>query len=65
MPSFLLNGLLVPKRVKKNLRNPFPTYLILNLVSIVDLMREKVAKPFYRSLPVDFKVWYDKIRYRV
>ena len=65
MPSFLLDWLLVPKRVKKNLRNPSKTYLILNLVSMMDFFREKVAKPIYRSLSVNFKVWYDKIRYRV
>jgi len=27
-------------------------------------MRESVAKPLYRSMPVSFKNWYDKVRYR-
>ncbi len=65
MPSSLINWLLFSKRVEKNLRNPFMTKNILNLVGLMDLIREKVLKPTYRSLPVNFKVWYDKIRYRV
>jgi len=65
MPSSLIEWLLNQKRVKKNLKNPSKTYLILNLVSIMDFVREKIAKPFYRSLSIKFKVWYDKIRYRI
>jgi radical SAM superfamily enzyme YgiQ (UPF0313 family) len=65
MPSFLLNWLLIPKRVKKNLRNPFMTNVALNIIGIVDLIREKILKPIYRSSPINFRVWYDKIRYRV
>jgi radical SAM superfamily enzyme YgiQ (UPF0313 family) len=65
MPTKLLNWLLIPKTIRKNLRNPFRTRIILQVVEINDLIREKIAKPFYRSLPVNFKVWYDKIRYRV
>jgi radical SAM superfamily enzyme YgiQ (UPF0313 family) len=65
MPVSLLNWLLFPQRIRKNLRNPTGTKIILTLVSFIDLMREKIIKPFYHSLPVNFKVWYDKIRYRV
>jgi radical SAM superfamily enzyme YgiQ (UPF0313 family) len=65
MPNFLLNFLLKEKRVKRNLKNPTLTYLVLFAVSIADLIREKILKPTYRSLPVSFKAWYDKIRYRV
>jgi anaerobic magnesium-protoporphyrin IX monomethyl ester cyclase len=65
MPVKLLNCLLNPKRVKKNLKNPSSTKQMLVIVSFMDLIREKIAKPFYRSLSVNFKVWYDKIRYRV
>ncbi len=65
MPTSLINWFLVPARVKKNLRNPFTTKIILRLVELIDLIREKILKPFYRSLPVNFKVWYDKTRYRV
>jgi len=65
MPSFLVNWLLFSKRVEKNLRNPSMTKIILNFVEMMDLIREKVLKPTYRSLPINFKIWYDRIRYRV
>jgi len=65
MPNHLINFLLKPKRIRENLKNPFPTLIALKLVSIMDLIRERILKPTYRSLPVNFKVWYDKIRYRV
>jgi len=65
MPSFLVNWLLFSKRVEKNLKNPFSTKIVLKLVEIIDLIREKILKPAYRSMPVNFKIWYDKIRYRV
>jgi radical SAM superfamily enzyme YgiQ (UPF0313 family) len=65
MPNFLLNYLLKDERIKKNLRNPFLSYLILYLVSVNDLTRERILKPAYRSLPTVFKIWYDKTRYKV
>jgi len=65
MPSFLVNWLLVPERVEKNIRNPISTKFVLKFVEIIDLIRERILKPTYRSLPVNFKAWYDKIRYRV
>ncbi len=65
IPNHLINNLLKPKRVKRNLKNPFPTLVALKFVSIADLIRERILKPTYRSLPLDFKVWYDKVRYRV
>jgi len=65
MPNFLLNFLLKPERVKKNTKNQFPSYIALQFLSIYDLIREKILKPTYRSLPVSFKIWYDKIRYHV
>ena len=65
MPNFLINYLLKPKRIKKNLRNELPTLFVLKILSLVDLIRERIAKPFYRSLPLGFRVWYDKVRYRV
>ena len=64
MPNFLINYLLKPNRVKQNLRNPFLSLIVLRLVSVYDLIREKIMKPAYRSLPVSFKVWYDQVRYR-
>ena len=65
MPNSVLNYLLKPKIIKKNLRNPFPSILILEIVALQDLIRERILKPAYRSLPVSFKIWYDRIRYRV
>ncbi len=65
MPNFLLNYLLKEKRIKKNLKNPFLSYIVLYFLSLSDLVREKIIKPAYRSLPTLFKIWYDKTRYRV
>lgn len=65
MPNFLINYLLEPARVKHNLKNTTLTYFLLHLVGIMDLSRERIAKPLYRSMPVNFKSWYDKVRYKV
>lgn len=65
MPNALVNFLLKPERIKYHLRNPTLTLLVLKLVAVNDLIRERILKPAYRSLSVSFKVWYDKIRYRV
>ena len=65
MPNFLINYLIKPERVKYNLKNNFPSILALQIIGFSDLFRERIAKPIYRSMPVDFKVWYDKFRYRV
>lgn len=64
MPNFLINWALKPKRLNKNLKNQNITYFVLFFVEIYDLIRERVLKPLYRSLPLNFKVWYDKARYR-
>lgn len=65
LPSSLINYLLKEKRVKRNLKNQFPSVLATRILYIFDLIRERILKPAYRSLPVSFKVWYDKTRYRV
>ena len=65
MPNFFLDYLLKEKRIKKNLKNPFPSLLALKIVSLMDLTREEILKPAYRSLPISFKIWYDKTRYRL
>jgi hypothetical protein len=65
MPNSFVNYLLKPKLVYRNVRNEFPTLITLRFVSIYDLIRERILKPTYRSLPLNFKVWYDKVRYRV
>ena len=65
LPSYLLSYLIEEERIKRNLKNKFPSYIALNFVSILDLIRERILKPAYRSMPVNFKTWYDKVRYRV
>lgn len=65
MPTSLLNWLLKEKRVRKNLKNQFASYIACYALSIFDLIRERILKPAYRSLPVSFKIWYDRVRYRV
>ncbi|MFH1451631.1 MAG: radical SAM protein [archaeon] len=65
MPNSLLNFLLEKKRVRRNLKNPFFSLIVLRILEIYDLVREKVMKPAYRSLPASFKIWYDRVRYRV
>ena len=65
LPKKLIIYLLNEKRVKRNLKNQFPTKIALFFVSIFDIIRERIMKPTFRSLPLDFRTWYDKIRYRV
>lgn len=66
MPNFLLNTLLKESWVKFNLKHTFPTYFVGYLLQVFDFWREKIAKPVYRKFtPSSFKVWYDKVRYRV
>lgn len=65
MPKSVLNYLIKKENIKKNLKNPFLSYLILYFVSLTDLTREKILKPIYRSFPSSFKIWYDKTRYHV
>ncbi|MFH1425633.1 MAG: radical SAM protein [archaeon] len=65
MPNSLINYLLEEHRVRDNLRNPFNTLTVLRMVGLYDLIRERILKPTYRSLPTNFKVWYDKVRYQV
>ncbi len=65
IPNFLVNFLLEEKRVKRNLKNQFPSIIVTKILGIFDLIRERILKPAYRSMPISFKVWYDKIRYHV
>ncbi len=62
-PHPILNYLLEPKRVKKNLKNPKPSKIVLNIVDFNDRLRAKTLKPLFRKLPLNFKLWYDKIRH--
>jgi len=65
MPGFLINFLLTPSLVRFNLKHKSFTYFIGSIVGIFDSFRENIAKPIYRSMPLSFKIWYDKVRYRI
>ncbi len=65
IPYFVLRRLIKPDFVKFNLKHNFLTYFIGFFVKIFDFVRENLAKPLYRTTPTSFKVWYDKVRYRV
>jgi len=41
------------------------TLMVGRIVQIMDMFREKIAKPIYRNTPLSFKIWYDKRRYQV
>jgi anaerobic magnesium-protoporphyrin IX monomethyl ester cyclase len=64
-PNFLINYLLKPTLIRRNLKNQIPTRFVLFFISISDNIRERILKPTFRSMPLSFKVWYDKVRYRV
>ena len=41
-----------------------PTYTVGKMVSTMDWFRENIAKPMYRAMPIEFKTWYDQVRYK-
>ena len=63
LPRRFIKLLIKDGMVSFNLKNKFPTYLTGSMISAVDAARENVAKPIYHSMPVSFKLWYDKVRY--
>ena len=65
LSNSLINYLLKQERVQQNLKATFKTLLVLRAVGMYDLVRERILKPTYRGLPINFKAWYDKVRYRV
>jgi len=65
IPNSLLNWLLKKERIRKNLHSQIPSIITTRIVGIFDIVRERILKPIYRSLPVSFKIWYDKVRYHV
>jgi len=64
MPNFLVNLLLTGSIVRFNLKFTIPTQIAASFVQVADVVREKIAKPVYHSMPTSFKVWYDKVRYK-
>jgi len=66
LPAPVLNFLVQEKIIRFNVKYKTPTYIVGNIVQVIDFFRENVAKPIYRkAMPTSFKIWYDKIRYRV
>ena len=65
LPSKLLDTLLKEKIINYNLKHKLPTFLLGSFIGTLDNFREKIAKPIYRSLPTNFKAWYDSIRYKI
>jgi len=65
IPYFVLRRLINPSSVSFNLKHNFLTYFIGFFVQILDFFRENIAKPLFRAMPISFKVWYDRVRYRV
>jgi len=62
-PNFYLNYLLKPARVKKNLQNPLLSNMIVSIMGFLDNLRARTLKRLFRSLPLNFKLWYDKLRH--
>ena len=58
--DFLIKGNLVDYNVK----HKWLTALMGRGVQSMDLFREELVKPLYRSMPVSIKMWYDKVRYK-
>ncbi|MBS3151203.1 radical SAM protein [Candidatus Woesearchaeota archaeon] len=64
MPRSFVKSLIKPRIVSFNLKNEVPTKAIGSMVSLMDYFRENIAKPIYRSMPIEFKTWYDQVRYK-
>jgi len=65
MPRNAIDFLIKPSVVRFNGKHKIFVYALGSIVGVSDVIREKIAKPVYRSLPIDFKLWYDKARYRI
>lgn len=65
LPAWFVDYLTSSNTVSYNVENEKPTYTVGELVEVMDNTREKIVKPIYRSMPVSFKVFYDRVRYRV
>ena len=64
LPAGIVKLLVRQRMVDFNLKHKTPTYMAGQVVQVVDNLRENVAKPLFRSMPVSFKVWYDQVRYK-
>ncbi len=64
VPSFVLDRLVKESMVNFNEKHKAPVYTAGTMVQSMDFMRENLAKPLYRKMPVSFKMWYDRTRYQ-
>ena len=64
LPRNVVDILTKDNLVSYNTKHRWLTSVIGRGVQSMDIFREEIAKPFYRSMPLSIKVWYDKIRYR-
>ncbi len=64
LPASFINFLTRQDIIEYNVKNEKPTYVVGEVVGVMDNMREKLVKPVYRAMPVRFKSWYDKVRYK-
>ncbi|MBI4116563.1 B12-binding domain-containing radical SAM protein [Candidatus Pacearchaeota archaeon] len=64
LPAGFVDYLTKETVLEFNIRNEKPTYAVGEVVEVVDDVREKIIKPVYRSMPLSFKIWYDKVRYK-
>src|SRR3989344_4359957 len=64
IPARLLDRLVKEKTVDFNYNHKIFTEIFGRFVQALDYSRENIAKPIYRSMPVSFKLWYDKVRYK-
>ena len=64
LPASFVNYLTRQDILEYHVKNEKPTYVVGEVVDVMDDVREKIIKPVYRSMPVEFKLWYDKIRYK-
>ncbi len=65
IPAKLIDHLTRPDIVRFHAEDEGPTYTVGELVEVIDNTREKILKPIYRSMPVSFKVFYDRVRYKL
>ena len=64
LPASFVNYLTKQNVLEYHVKNERPTYIVGEVVDVMDDVREKIVKPVYRSMPLEFKAWYDKVRYK-
>jgi len=65
IPARALDYLTRKDIVTYHVENERPTYTVGEVVEVMDNTREKIAKPLFRAMPLQFKTFYDRVRYKV